>query len=59
MFDFAVGFVLGGFVRGRVRCVYPIYGYIGIAVMLLISARLIIVAVQRKRKGKLGSDLLG
>ena len=56
------GFIYAGSLAGfsnLIGVVYPIYGYIGIAVMLLISARLIIVAVQRKRKGKLGSDLLG
>ena len=56
------GFIYAGSLAGfsnLIGVVYPIYGYLGIAVMLLISARLIIVAVQRKRKGKLGSDLLG
>ena len=56
------GFIYAGSLAGfsnLIGVVYPVYGYIGIAVMLLIAARLIIVTVQRKRKSKLGSDLLG
>ena len=56
------GFIYAGSLAGfsnLIGVVYPVYGYLGIAVMLLIAARLLIVTVQRKRKGKLGSDLLG